>query len=110
MPEYKAPLRDIHFVMNEMLDTEQHYRSLPGCEDATPDMVAAILEEGAKFAERVLAPLNQVGDQEGCQFDAGTVITPSGFKEAYQQFVEGGCRWRMTLNGVVRGCRSRSAW
>ena len=90
MPEYKAPLRDIQFVLNEMLDNEQHYQNLPGCEDATPDMVSAILEEGAKFAERVLAPLNQVGDQQGCQFNDGEVTTPEGFKEAYQQFVEGG--------------------
>lgn len=90
MPEYKAPLRDIQFVLNEMLDNEQHYNNLPGCEDATPDMVSAILEEGAKFAERVLAPLNQIGDQQGCQFNDGEVTTPEGFKEAYQQFVEGG--------------------
>ncbi|WP_417225215.1 acyl-CoA dehydrogenase C-terminal domain-containing protein [Amphritea sp.] len=90
MPEYKAPLRDIQFVLDEMLQSEQHYQSLPGCEEATPDMVAAILDEGAKFAERVLAPLNQVGDQEGCQLNDGVVTTPTGFKEAYQQFVEGG--------------------
>lgn len=90
MPEYKAPLRDIRFVMNEVLASEQHYASLPGCEEATPDMLDAILEEGAKFAERVLAPLNQVGDREGCQFNDGEVKTPTGFKEAYQQYVEGG--------------------
>ncbi|RTE66635.1 acyl-CoA dehydrogenase [Amphritea opalescens] len=90
MPEYKAPLRDIQFVLDEMLQSEQHYQSLPGCEEATPDMINAILDEGAKFAERVLAPLNQVGDQEGCQLNDGVVTTPTGFKEAYQQFVEGG--------------------
>ncbi|EAR63096.1 acyl-CoA dehydrogenase C-terminal domain-containing protein [Neptuniibacter caesariensis] len=90
MPEYKAPLRDMNFVLNEVLNTEQHYQSLPGCEEATPDMVSAIMEEGAKFAERVLSPLNQVGDQQGCTWDDGAVITPEGFKEAYQQFVEGG--------------------
>ncbi|MDO6564901.1 acyl-CoA dehydrogenase C-terminal domain-containing protein [Amphritea sp. 1_MG-2023] len=90
MPEYKAPLRDIQFVLNEMLQSEQHYQRLPGCEEATPDMVSAILDEGAKFAERVLAPLNQVGDQQGCQLHDGVVTTPTGFKEAYQQFVEGG--------------------
>ncbi len=90
MPEFKAPLRDIQFVLDEVLDNEQHYQNLPGCEDATPDMVSAIVEEGAKFAERVLAPLNQVGDREGCQFNDGVVTTPTGFKEAYQQYVEGG--------------------
>lgn len=90
MPEYKAPLRDMDFVLNEVLNAEQHYQSLPGCEDATPDMVSAIMEEGAKFAERVLSPLNQIGDQQGCQWSDGAVTTPEGFKEAYQQFVEGG--------------------
>jgi len=90
MPDYKAPQRDMQFVLNEVLDVEKHYQSLPGCEEATPDMVSAIMEEGAKFAERVLAPLNRVGDQQGCQFNEGEVTTPEGFKEAYQQFVEGG--------------------
>ncbi|WP_417581905.1 acyl-CoA dehydrogenase C-terminal domain-containing protein [Nitrincola sp.] len=90
MAEYKAPLRDMQFMLNDVLELEQHYQSLPGCEEATPDMVSAILEEGAKFAERVLSPLNQVGDQQGCQFNEGEVKTPDGFAEAYQAFVEGG--------------------
>ncbi|WP_027854207.1 acyl-CoA dehydrogenase C-terminal domain-containing protein [Marinobacterium litorale] len=90
MPEYKAPQRDIQFVLNELLDMQQHYQSLPGCEDASPEMVSAIIEEGAKFAERVLAPLNREGDTQGCRFEGGKVTTPDGFKEAYQQFIEGG--------------------
>lgn len=90
MPEYKAPLRDIKFVTEELLDIYGHYAKLPGTEEATPDMVSAILEEGAKFSERVLSPLNRIGDQQGCQFKEGVVTTPDGFKEAYQQYVEGG--------------------
>ncbi|MDX1756762.1 MAG: acyl-CoA dehydrogenase C-terminal domain-containing protein [Marinobacter sp.] len=90
MPEYKAPLRDIKFVMSELLDSEQHYANLEGAEDATPDMVDAIIGEGAKFCEQVLSPLNAVGDQEGCKLTDEGVTTPKGFKEAYQQYVEGG--------------------
>lgn len=90
MPDYKAPLRDIKFVMNELLDSEQHYANLEGAEDATPDMIDAIIGEGAKFCEQVLSPLNQVGDQEGCTWSEDGVKTPTGFKEAYQQYVEGG--------------------
>ena len=90
MPEYKAPLREIKFVTEEVLDIYGHYAKLPGAEEATPDMVSAILEEGAKFSERVLSPLNRVGDEQGCQFKDGVVTTPEGFKEAYQQYVEGG--------------------
>jgi len=90
MPEYKAPLRDIKFVTEELLNFSAHYANLPGAEEATPDMIDAILEEGAKFSERVLSPLNRIGDQQGCTFDDGVVTTPDGFKEAYQQYVEGG--------------------
>ena len=90
MPEYKAPLRDIKFVMNELLNSEQHYAKLEGAEDATSDMVDAIVAEGAKFCEQVLSPLNQVGDKEGCSWSEDGVKTPAGFKEAYQQYVDGG--------------------
>jgi len=91
MPEYKAPLKDIEFVMNEVLDFQQHYANLPGGEEASPDLVSAILVEAAKFSEEVLAPLNQTGDQQGCtRHEDGSVSTPKGFKEAYQQYVDGG--------------------
>jgi 3-(methylsulfanyl)propanoyl-CoA dehydrogenase len=89
MPEYKAPQRDIKFVMQELLDCEQHYQKL-GYEDASLDMIDAILSEAGKFSEQVVAPLNQSGDAEGCHWQDGEVTTPKGFKEAYQQFVEGG--------------------
>ena len=90
MPQYRAPLRDIKFVMSELLDSENHYANIPGGEEATPDMVDAIIQEGAKFCEQVLSPLNHVGDQEGCSLKDGEVTTPTGFKEAYRQYIEGG--------------------
>jgi alkylation response protein AidB-like acyl-CoA dehydrogenase len=90
MADYKAPIRDIQFSLFELLDYEQHYATVPGCEDATPDTVNAIVEESAKFCENVLAPLNRVGDEQGCKWDDGVVTTPDGFKEAYAQFVEAG--------------------
>lgn len=90
MPAYKAPLRDVRFLMNEVFDYPKHYASLPGGEDATPDLIDAILDECAKYCEEVLAPINQSGDQEGCHFEDGVVTTPKGFKEAYDQYVAGG--------------------
>src|SRR5450830_787876 len=89
MPEYKAPLRDMRFLIDNVFDFHAHYAAL-GATDASPDMVSAILEEGAKFCENVLAPLNRSGDEEGCHFDNGVVTTPKGFKQAFAQYVEGG--------------------
>jgi alkylation response protein AidB-like acyl-CoA dehydrogenase len=90
MAQYKAPLRDMRFLMNEVLDYPAHYAGLSNGADATPDMVDAILDGAAALCEDVLAPLNHSGDLEGCTFKDGVVTTPKGFKEAYQQFVEGG--------------------
>jgi alkylation response protein AidB-like acyl-CoA dehydrogenase len=89
MPEYKAPIRDIKFVMQELLDCNKHYQQL-GYQDASEDMVDAIVAEAAKFTEQVIAPLNQIGDQQGCTWVDGVVTTPDGFKDAYKQYVEGG--------------------
>ncbi|MED6333231.1 MAG: acyl-CoA dehydrogenase N-terminal domain-containing protein, partial [Pseudomonadota bacterium] len=82
MPDYKAPIRDIQFVLYDLLEAEGHYQSI-GAEEATRDLVDAIISEGSKFAESILAPLHQIGDKEGCKFNNGVVTTPPGFKEAY---------------------------
>ena len=89
MPEYKAPLRDMRFLIDHVFDFHANYAAL-GATDASPDMVDAILEEGARFCENVLAPLNRSGDEEGCHFENGVVTTPKGFKQAFAQYVEGG--------------------
>ncbi|MGB5165643.1 MAG: acyl-CoA dehydrogenase C-terminal domain-containing protein [Woeseiaceae bacterium] len=91
MSVYKAPLRDIKFVTQDLLNFDKHYASLPGCDEANQDLIDTILSEISKFAEDVIAPLNAIGDIVGCELqDDGEVKTPPGFKEAYQQYVDGG--------------------
>ena len=90
MPQYKAPLRDMRFLLNEVFDYPSHYAALPNGEDATPDMVDAILEGCATFCEEVLSPLYLTGDQEGCTIQDGEVTTPKGYKEAYAEYAAGG--------------------
>ncbi|MBK7145745.1 MAG: acyl-CoA dehydrogenase C-terminal domain-containing protein [Xanthomonadales bacterium] len=90
MSRYAAPLREMRYVLYDVLGGEAHFASLPGADTANRELVDAVLDEAAKFNEQVLAPLNQSGDREGCHWDAGRVTTPKGFKEAYRQFVDGG--------------------
>ena len=89
MSTYTAPLKDMKFVLNELAGLAE-VAKLPGCEEATPDTVDAILEEAARFASGVLDPLNRSGDQEGSKWSDGEVRTPKGFRDAYRQFAEGG--------------------
>jgi alkylation response protein AidB-like acyl-CoA dehydrogenase len=89
MSEYRAPLDDMRFVLKELAGLDQ-VAQLPGCEEAAADVVDAVLEEAAKFAEGVLSPLNAVGDRVGAQFQDGRVTMPSGFKDAYKLFAESG--------------------
>jgi alkylation response protein AidB-like acyl-CoA dehydrogenase len=90
MPSYKAPVADTLFVLNEVVRIGD-YAHLPGFREATPDLVGAVLGEGAKFVEEVLQPLNQTGDREGCtRHEDGSVSTPPGFRDAYREFCDGG--------------------
>ena len=89
MTAYNAPLRDIRFVLHELLHVER-YQNIPDFADASPETIDAVLEEGGRIAEEVLFPLNRSGDEEGCSFEDGVVMTPEGFKEAYRTYREAG--------------------
>ena len=89
MPSYKAPLENMRFILHDVLGAAQ-LAELPGYEQATEDLMNQIMEEGGKICEGVLFPLNQSGDKEGCTFENGAVRTPSGFKDAYKTYTEGG--------------------
>ncbi len=90
MPVYKAPTRDTKFVVNELIGLDR-FTNLPGFANATRDLTDAVIHEGGRFVSEVVAPLNQIGDREGCTRHAdGSVTTPTGFKHAYRQYVEGG--------------------
>ena len=88
MPHYNAPTKDMQYVLNDVLDVKNS--SIPGYADLDADSLSAILEEAGKITSQVLAPLNAVGDQEGCHFENGVIRTPAGFKDAFEQVKEGG--------------------
>jgi alkylation response protein AidB-like acyl-CoA dehydrogenase len=92
MPSYTPPLRDMQFVMHEVLKITDEYKTMPRYAEVDVDTINAILEEGGKFASEVTFPLNISGDEEGCKLDPKTheVTTPEGFKAAYRKYVEGG--------------------
>lgn len=90
MGQYTAPLRDMQFVLHELLQVEQELKTLPAHAEIDADTINQVIEEAGKFCSEVVFPLNQVGDREGCQYHDGEVKTPAGFKAAYQQYVEAG--------------------
>ena len=92
MAQYSPPIRDIQFVLHEVLDIGATLKGLPAQAEVTRDLIDQVVEEGGKFCAQVLFPLNQVGDREGCVLDQTTheVKTPTGFKDAFRQFAEGG--------------------
>ncbi len=89
MPTYQAPLRDMKFVLYELMNGAK-IAELPGYEEFTPELIDPVLEEAAKVCQEVLQPINRSGDEEGCRLENGVVYTPKGFKEAYQKFCDGG--------------------
>jgi len=105
MAVYKAPLKDINFVLNEVLDVST-LAKLPGYQDATPDTIQAILEEAAKLCENVLFPLNRTGDEEGCTYENGVVAHAQGLQARLRHVREGGwtaVTWIPSM--AARACR-----
>ncbi len=91
MAQYIAPVRDMQFVLHELLNTEEHLKQLPEHADTNRELIDQVLEEGGKFCSEVLFPINRSGDEEGCHYEGdGVVRTPKGFKEAWEQFKEAG--------------------
>ena len=110
MPTYRAPVEESLFLINDVFHIDR-YANLPGFTDLSPDIIEATLAEAAKLCEQVIAPLNRVGDMEGCtRHDDASVTTPTGFKEAFRQLTEGG--WmgsRRPRNTAVRRYLTSSA-
>jgi alkylation response protein AidB-like acyl-CoA dehydrogenase len=91
MGQYTAPLRDMQFVLHELLGVEDHLKQMPQHAEIDADTINQVIEEAGKFCSEVIFPINQSGDREGCTYHGDGVVTaPKGFKEAYQQYVEGG--------------------
>jgi alkylation response protein AidB-like acyl-CoA dehydrogenase len=97
MPLYNAPLKDMQFILHEWLGLESHYQSL-GLSDFDQELVNEVLNQGAKFAQEVIAPLNHEGDEQGCSLVDGKVTTPEGFAKAYQEYIANG--WNAMLGSA----------
>ncbi len=90
MADYQAPLRDMRFVLNEVFDAPKLWQTLPSLAEVDAQTAEAILQEAGKLIGTRIAPLNRSGDEEGCQWSNGAVITPTGFVEAYKAYAEDG--------------------
>lgn len=90
MGGYRAPLQDMQFVLHEVQEAESLFASMQGTQEVSRDLMDAVLRSAAQISEEILAPINRNGDEEGCRLDDGKVFTPKGFKEAYQEFAQGG--------------------
>ena len=90
MHQYKTPLREMQFVLHELLDSKTHYSGLNGCEQLSSELLDAIMAGASQFAEQVISPLNSIGDEQGCHFENGKVTTPDGFASAFREYAAGG--------------------
>lgn len=109
MPAYRAPLRDMQFVFDELLDAYATLQSLPTQREFSNDLGGAILEEAAKLAENVLAPVNGPGDKQGCQYDPAThsVKTPDGLRPLTNSLLKvAGRHWPASRSSAAKACRT----
>lgn len=90
MATYRAPLRDMQFLLQDVFQAQELFGKMPGTQEVSDDLISAIVEEAGKIAEGLLAPINQSGDQQGCRIENGVVTTPEGFKQAYAAYAQGG--------------------
>lgn len=90
MADYRAPLTDMKFLLRDVFAAEELFAAMPETSEVSADLVDAIIEEAGKIAEGLLAPINQSGDAQACQYDDGNVKTPEGFRDAYRAYAEGG--------------------
>lgn len=98
MATYKAPLVDFAFLLNDWLNIDAHYQNI-NAEGMDSELALEVLAQGAKFAESEIAPLNQIGDEQGCRLHNGAVTTPDGFAAAYQTYIENG--WNAMLGTPI---------
>ena len=89
MTDYVTPLRDMEFVLTELLKLDG-IQDIDGFDEMSNDLIVPVLDEAAKLIQQTIAPLNHSGDEEGCRYEDGKVFTPAGFKEAYQTYAESG--------------------
>ena len=88
--DYAARERDADFLMNDVFDIQENWSQIEAYQELSPDLVKAVIAEGGRLASEVMAPLNEVGDQYGCELKDGEVTTPHGFKEAFTELTQGG--------------------
>lgn len=101
MPEYRAPLRELDFLLRHVFDAEGHYASLEGGETVNVELLDTIVRAAAEFAEQEVAPLFRSGDEQGCRFENGRVETPDGYAEAFRAYAEGG--WQSLTTPLEEG-------
>ena len=104
MWRYEPPLRDMRFVIEELLDAPAQWAGLAAFADLDVGTARSVLDEAGRFAAEVLAPTNADGDRHGCQWHEGRVSTPPGFRDAYRAYCDGG--WPALRRGAARACRS----